>query len=194
MPTEADERFNALYEDTKAEIVAYVMRRATTREDAADVIAETYEVAWRRLVEVPSGHDGLLWLYVTARHILANHGRRLRRNEAIVSRLAEALCGVDPCYKPLDEEALTAWAALAILAPDQREIVMLAAWEGLDAGEIGRVLGCSPTAARIRLHRARARLRAEVLAPAGPVKHRPGTRHGRNRDTQLGCVPGEAQG
>ena len=39
-----------------------------------------------------------------------------------------------------------------------REILLLAAWEGLTTGEIGTVLGCSPNTAAVRLHRARRRL------------------------------------
>ena len=49
-------------------------------------------------------------------------------------------------------------SALAGLRPDDREVLRLAAWEGLDPREMGLVLGCSPNAAAIRLHRARRRL------------------------------------
>ena len=74
-----EDRFCALYEWTRPQILAYVLRRTASRDDAADVVAETFEIAWRRLDDVPSGQAGLLWLYVTARYVLANHGRRVRR-------------------------------------------------------------------------------------------------------------------
>ena len=48
-------------------------------------------------------------------------------------------------------------AALRRLGDADREILTLAGWEGLDAGQIAVVLGCSRNAARIRLHRARRR-------------------------------------
>jgi RNA polymerase sigma-70 factor (ECF subfamily) len=32
-------------------------------EDAADVVAETFLVAWRRLDSVPGGDEARLWLY-----------------------------------------------------------------------------------------------------------------------------------
>jgi RNA polymerase sigma-70 factor (ECF subfamily) len=54
---------------------------------------------------------------------------------------------------------------------------MLAGWEGLNAVDIGRVLGCSPTAARIRLHRARARLKAEMAGTTRREKRSVPTRH-----------------
>jgi RNA polymerase sigma-70 factor (ECF subfamily) len=59
-------------------------------------------------------------------------------------------------------------AALASLGSDDREIVLLAAWEELSPAEIGAVLGISQIAARSRLHRARKRLRA-ALDPLAEV-------------------------
>ena len=47
---------------------------------------------------------------------------------------------------------------------DHREVLMLNAWEGLDYGEMATVLGCSRNAVRIRIHRARTRLAAELDA------------------------------
>lgn len=51
------------------------MRGKTAQTDdlAADVVAETFPFAWRRVADVPLGPDGRLWLFGTARHVLANH-------------------------------------------------------------------------------------------------------------------------
>jgi RNA polymerase sigma-70 factor, ECF subfamily len=166
-----EDRFYALYESTRPRIIAYVLRRTSSREDAADVVAETFEIAWRRLDDVPAGNAGLLWLYVTARHLIANHGRRTRRRYETITRLAEELRGVSLRTEGPDEESLAMRSSLASLSPDEREILMLAGWEGLSAAEIGRVLGCSPTAARIRLHRSRARLKSAMAEHAPPKKH-----------------------
>lgn len=43
-----------------------------TPKDAADAVAETFLVAWRRLPEVPSGEEARPWLYGVARRTLAN--------------------------------------------------------------------------------------------------------------------------
>lgn len=50
------------------------------------------------------------------------------------------------------------------LPQHQQELLALNAWEGLDYGEIATVLGCSRNAVRIRLHRARTRLAAELAS------------------------------
>ena len=166
-----EDRFCALYDWTRPRIIAYAMRRTTSREDAADIVAETYEIAWRRLDDVPAGDAGLLWLYVTARYVAANHGRRTRRRDMTISRLAEELRGVSLRVEARDEESLVMQSSLASLSSDERELLMLAGWEGLNAAEIGRVLGCSPPAARIRLHRARVRLKSAMAEIAPPRKH-----------------------
>ena len=89
------------------------------------------------------------------------------------AELSAAVCD------PLDvgADAMVAARALRHLAEDDREILMLVGWEGLRSAELARLLGCSPTAARIRLHRARARLIAEmeqlglVTKQQGPSRH-----------------------
>jgi RNA polymerase sigma-70 factor (ECF subfamily) len=186
------ERFTTLYGETRSRIVAYAVRRTASREDAADIVAEVYAVAWRRLDEVPEGHAGLLWLYVTARHLLANRERRLRRSEQLLERLAAELGDIPLAYAPHDEEGLMALICLNSLPENQREVLMLASWEGLRPSEIGRVLDCSPLAARLRLHRARTRLKAEMAEPSVAPKHRPAVRHEPSRDTTMGCADEEA--
>ena len=184
------ERFTALYELTNERIAAYALRRCTTPEDAADLVAETYLVAWRRIDVVPSGHDGLLFLYVTARQLLSNQSRRVQRDDALIVRLADELRTAR--HDPHDEAALTALERLMALPGDLRELLMLAGWEGLNARDLGRVLGCSATAARIRLHRARARLQAESTARDALAKREPAWRHEHGGDASTRCVPGEA--
>ena len=57
--------------------------------------------------------------------------------------------------------------ALRRLGPRDREVLLLAEWEGLSPAQIAAVLGCLTVTARGRLHRARRRFRAvfeELLA------------------------------
>ncbi|GAA1687711.1 hypothetical protein GCM10009733_100470 [Nonomuraea maheshkhaliensis] len=68
-------RFEAVYRATYGLIMAYAARRCHSPQDAADVVAETFAIAWRRLGEVPEGERAILWLYGVARKVLANHYR-----------------------------------------------------------------------------------------------------------------------
>ena len=53
-------------------------------------------------------------------------------------------------------------AALALLSDSDRDVLLLAAWDGLTTAELASVLQVKPAAARVRLHRARIRF-AEAL-------------------------------
>ncbi|MGH9103351.1 MAG: RNA polymerase sigma factor [Acidimicrobiales bacterium] len=164
MEQERWERFDALYRRVRSRLLAYALRRSASPDDAADVVAETFSIAWRRLDDVPMGDDALLWLYVTARHVLSNETRRLHRRKELTARLGRALDGAQ--VLPRDEEGLTALLCLRSLEERDRELLMLVGWEGLNAAEAGRVLGCSAAAAGVRLHRAR-RCLHEAIAGIG---------------------------
>lgn len=150
-----------------AAVLAYALRR-TSREDAADVVAETFLVTWRRLDEVDE-HGELPWLYGVARRVLLSQQRAARRQLRIAERVAAAEPAAlpeEPAASPGSQRILD---ALAALPEQEREVLMLAAWEELSGREAARVLGCSATAYRIRLHRARRRLRERLAPPPSPA-------------------------
>jgi len=158
--TAREESFRAFYQAQFASILGYALRRVTSAEDAADVVAETFLVAWRRFEELPEGDELRLWLYGVARRVLANQRRGERRRTALGELLARDLEGVHEDPLPRDLEPLRrAWAALR---ESDSEILGLAAWEGLGTRELAVVLGCTRTAAKLRLHRARRRFAGEL--------------------------------
>jgi RNA polymerase sigma-70 factor (ECF subfamily) len=148
-----------------AAVLAYALRR-TSREDAADVVAETFLVAWRCLDDIDEP-TALPWLYAVARRVLLSQQRATRRQQAIAQRVAAGLpeAPEPPFGSPRVLEALAA------LSEAEREVLMLAAWEELSSSEAARVLGCSATAYRIRLHRARRRLRERLDSRSQPLAH-----------------------
>jgi RNA polymerase sigma factor (sigma-70 family) len=170
--TERRHRFEELYAAHRVPVLGYALRRTDNTDDAADILAETFLTAWRRLDEMPPGDQARLWLYGTARRILANHRRGERRRLALADRLKAELTVSyrQPDFASGVAEIAAAFRRLAV--PDQ-EVLALAGWEGLAPGEIATVIGCSRNAARIRLHRARRRLTAELdRAPQGTAADR----------------------
>lgn len=173
-------RFEALYAQYHAQVLGYALRRIDSPDEAADVLADTFLVAWRRLEIVPEGERSRLWLYGVARRVLSNQRRGEHRRTQLADRLREELSAHLPLAQVPGEGTALA-VAFGSLTDDDRELLALQGWEGLAPAEIATVLGCSRNAARIRLHRARRRLRdalavAEVpgdtsLSPgsAGPV-------------------------
>jgi RNA polymerase sigma-70 factor (ECF subfamily) len=96
----AEARFSRLYRDHEREILRYALRRSPEPQDAADVVAETFLVAWRRLGEVPAGGEARLWLYATARRVLANHKRGSVRRTRLAERLRESCAGSSRRSRP----------------------------------------------------------------------------------------------
>lgn len=155
-------QFSRLYREQGRAILAYALRRVEDREDAADVLAETFLIAWRRLAEVPAGAEARLWLYAVARRTIANLHRSERRRTRLGGRLAESLRTELATQPAPTGEAAEALRAMAGLGEEDRELLLLVAWEGLSPGEAAKVLGVSSLAARSRLLRARRRLRALI--------------------------------
>lgn len=154
--------FRAVYDANYHRVLGFALRRTANREDAEDVVAETFLTAWRRLEQVPAGGEARLWLYGVARRALANQQRGERRRVRLTGVLhAESVLHASRPTEA-DHEVARVAAAFARLGAHDREVLTLAAWEGLNAGEIATVLGCSRNAARIRLHRARRRLAREL--------------------------------
>lgn len=153
-------RFGQLYREQGRSILAYALRRVEDPEDAADVVAETFLVAWRRLGEVPVDSGARLWLYAVARRVIANRNRAERRRTRLGERLAESLRTELATRPAPGGEAAEVLRAMGELGDEDRELLLLVSWEGLSPGEAAAVLGVSSLAARSRLHRARRRLRA----------------------------------
>jgi RNA polymerase sigma-70 factor (ECF subfamily) len=180
------ERFDELFASYSRDIVAYCGWRAASPSDAQDAVAEVFLTAWRRLDQVPEGDDARIWLYATARRVIANQRRSRRRREALHERLAlEA--AASRAEHGVDSDESLVHQALARLGPRDREVLLLAEWEGLTPAQIATVLGCLTVTARGRLHRARRRFRAvfEALRSADEPRLADGRDHGAVTDFSL---------
>lgn len=170
----AERRFRQLFQAESRALIGYALRRVQRPEDAADVVADTFLVAWRRIDDVPAGAEGRLWLFGVARRVVANHHRGASRGHKLSQRLGEELARQAPVQDDGDGLAEAVRGALARLWPDDRELLCLVSWEGLRASEVARVLDLPAATVRTRLHRARRRLRAELGAEdlgAAPSDH-----------------------
>lgn len=155
-------RFERLFDAHQGELTRFATRRVGP-DAAGDVVSSTFLIAWRRFAEVPA-HDARLWLYATARRVIANEVRsRARRDRLVAKAIAGYGAGVEDHAGQVSEQ-LRVRAVLAELRQADQEVLRLTEWEGLDVHEVALVLGCSHTAAKVRLHRARRRFAARLLA------------------------------
>ncbi|OJU84652.1 MAG: hypothetical protein BGO11_11255 [Solirubrobacterales bacterium 70-9] len=155
-------RFEACFDQHYLAIFAFAARRVAAGESAEDVVADTFAIAWRRRDRIPD--PALPWLYAIAANVIANQRRSTGRRRNLDQRLAEEAGvrphGGDPADSLAGRDELA--AAFAGLAEADRELLRLVAWEGLSARDAALVVGCSPGAARVRLHRARRKLAKEL--------------------------------
>ncbi|MFT3875960.1 MAG: RNA polymerase sigma factor [Propioniciclava sp.] len=159
-PPSPEERFNALFAAHRLALMSYAVRRVADPQDAADVVADTFLVAWRRIDEVPPGEGVRPWLFGVARRVLANVHRGESRRTGLARRLGNEWGRVwIPAPEP---EPPTVVRALRLLSDSDAEIVRLLAWEELAPSEIAVVLDLAPGTVRVRLHRARRRLAAAM--------------------------------
>ncbi|MBS2965871.1 RNA polymerase sigma factor [Actinocrinis puniceicyclus] len=174
VPDDAVTRFEHLYAESLSALFGFCIRRCESREDAADLVAEVYLVAWRRIARMPHGQEARLWLFAVAHRLLANQERALRRQRNLGARLAQH-CADSHAPDPAEfldrrEAARVLHDALATLSPQDSALITLTAWEGLSVADAGRVIGLTAGAARVRLHRARGRLRRALTAAQAPVE------------------------
>ena len=162
-------RFEELWDELFRRVLGYALRR-TDQEEARDVVAETFTVAWRRLEDVPAGDDALPWLLATARKQLANRRRRddTRSRHAALARSTNPLAGAASDHADDIAERTSLAAAFAMLGEEDRETLALIAWDGLQPREAAVVTGCSAATFAVRAHRARRRL-AALLEDSEPA-------------------------
>ncbi|GEL94097.1 RNA polymerase sigma factor [Cellulomonas composti] len=172
------QRFAAMWERYAPRIQAYASRHVG-RDDAQEIVAETFLVAWRRLSVVPG--EPLPWLLVVARNTVANHRRSQHRARLVSDELARLrdVAAPGPAADGVVEERDALLRALATLTAAEREALLLVAWDGLAPAQAAQVAGCSVTAFKVRLHRARKHLDVGRPADAAP------------RDGRLALAPQE---
>lgn len=152
MPMTPETRFSELYRQHYAQILAYFRRRVPAAQ-TEDLCAEAFGRAWYRFATLQNSDNPLPWLYGIARLVTLEFYRQpvyspvTEYNEVGVASLTDAV-----------DLSLDLKRALATLDAEDVELLTLHAWEGLNGAELAEALGVSHGTARVRLHRARARL------------------------------------
>lgn len=156
-------RFERLVDEHGPRVHSYLARRAPGEAD--DLLAEVWLAAFasRHQFDPRRGDPGG-WLFGIARNVLLGHFRGVRRQAGVVDlRAAEhdEWAAVDARLDAVDAAAALR-STLAAMPVEEREVLLLVAWEQLTPTEAAGVLGIPAGTARSRLHRARARLTASA--------------------------------
>jgi RNA polymerase sigma-70 factor (ECF subfamily) len=165
-PAEGDEaraRFERLFTAHYDELLRFTCNRLPP-DSAPDVVSEVFLVAWRRRAEIPAD-NARPWLYGVTRGVLCNERRTRQRRGRLQQRLEavahhrEGNAAVAPDHQLVHE-------ALSRLSGSDQHILKLVEWDDLDTASAAAVAGCSHTAFKVRLHRARRRFAAALNALA----------------------------
>ena len=163
--------YRRAYAAYHARVLAYCARRVG-RDDASDLAAEVFAIAWRRREDAPAEDRLLPWLYGIAFRAVSHHWRGQGRRRKLANRLASLSPdqgpGVD-VQVVQREEFDRVLMAVGRLKLKDREVLRLSVWEELRHHEIAEVLGCTEQAARQRFHRAKKALLEEYLRLGGVV-------------------------
>jgi RNA polymerase sigma-70 factor (ECF subfamily) len=165
--------FDELVRQTYADTYALALRLTANEEDAKDVVQEAYLRAYRGLKRFRGDASFTTWLYrITANCASTHLSKRSRHRhetlDAEVADIGDTRPDVDPEIRAegtlLRERVST---ALADLPPTLRSVVVLRDVYDLSHEAIAAELGISEAAAKVRLHRARLRLRSQLFPGRG---------------------------
>jgi len=154
-----EQAFIDLHTQHSVRVYRYIAYRVSDSQRAEELAADVFRIAWeKQLVEPP----GIGWLLATARNVIGNEYKGRRRRQELVDRLKdEARIQVSG---PDTEQRSAVADVLSRLRERDREVLMLSYWDELTTAELSQTLGCSPSAAAVRLHRAR-----RAFAKAAPT-------------------------
>ncbi len=166
--------FEELVRRTSADTFTLARRLVSDDEDARDVVQDAYLRAYRSIGKFRGDAQFTTWLYrITANCASTHLGRRRRHRHDELDEEVDV-----PDTKPEHDPQVAADGALlrqqlevaiADLPARLRAVVVLRDIYDLSHAEIAEELGISESAAKVRLHRARRRLRAQVFPLAGEV-------------------------
>jgi len=173
------ELFEVFYLEHVEGLQRFVARRVGNREQAADLTAEIFVAAIDSANRYRVGRGTpKAWLYGIARMLVADDRRRDARERAREEKVrGSALLDEEDAARMdarIDAAAQSRdlYAAMDRLPEAERAVLELIALDELTVAEAAAAVGVQPVTARVRLHRARRRLRAELEAAQAPPNPR----------------------
>jgi RNA polymerase sigma factor (sigma-70 family) len=154
------ERFELLYRSSRDDIFAYVATLLNDRAAAEDITALAFERAYRRRMTFDRRRGEVrAWLFGIARNAALDELRRRKRLASLTVDPEDVSEAEDDDGAEVALRRTAVRAALAELAPRDREVIALKFHAGLRNTELAQVLGVSETAAGTLLYRAMEKLR-----------------------------------
>jgi RNA polymerase sigma-70 factor, ECF subfamily len=156
--------FGRLVEAQQARVFGFLGRMGLDAATSEDIAQDTFLRVWRSARSFdPRRGAASTWVLTIARNLALTHLSRSSRRREIADdeAAAQTPCGAPNPLEAFERKQQRARldAVLERLAPADRSILAASYVEDLELAAIARIEGCSPGAAKVRLHRARAKLK-----------------------------------
>lgn len=156
--------FGELFWRHNGAVHGYMARRAG-RGVADDLVAEVWLRAFRSRANFDLHYlDARPWLYGIARNVLSSHWRQLKKTPPLVPVAISDPWPELEEHLNENEQRAALLKALDMLTNEEREVLLLVAWEQLSAAAIALMLDVPASTVRNRLHRARQCMRSGLEA------------------------------
>jgi len=173
--------FRVIFERYAPLLLRSMLRELYVREEANDLVQQTFLQLHRARADFDPSQKLKPWIFTIAMNLKREYFRRKKRRP---ERSLDAENAVEPTVAALGaaqvEARRTLSRVLAELPPDQREVIELHWFDGLEFPEVAAVVGASVSAVKVRAHRGYVRMRAalgdEVALP--PLGAAAGNRSG----------------
>lgn len=166
-------QFGKIFDRYFDAIWSYAVSRVG-REEGADVASQVFTLAFEQRQRFDVDYESARpWLYGIARNLIRRRFRSRARGDRAFSRLAGASAWQTDDHATGVIERVDAQTRLALvmkaldqMAPSDREMLLLHAWDGLSYAEIAATMGVPAGTVRSRLSRGRRKLE-ELVGPIG---------------------------
>ncbi len=153
--------WRTIYETTCDRLFALLCYQVGDRDEARDILQETYLQAFRRIGAYRAEAPLAVWLRTIALGRAIDWKRVILRRLKRTARLEDATASVEPDLHAVrfDAEDDALHQALAALSDRQRAALLLREWDGLSFHDIAGTIGCAESTARVHHARAREHMR-----------------------------------
>ena len=166
--------WRVIYESTCDRLFAFLCFQIGDRDEARDILQETYIQAFRRLETYRGDAPLEVWLRSIALGRSIDWKRVILRRLKRTAQLTESSALVDPDIQQVqfDSEHSALYEALRELSNRQRAALLLREWEERSFREIAELLGCAESTARVHHARAREHMRTALQGETSPEMRR----------------------
>jgi RNA polymerase sigma-70 factor (ECF subfamily) len=153
--------FDLLYERIATRLFGYLIRLTRQRERAEDLLQVTFAKVHRARDSYLRGAPLLPWVFAIARRAFLDERRRAQSRH---EELAPGGVLPEPTPEPeaSDDVSVALEQAMERLPESYREAIVLTKVTGLSVAEAAQVLGTTPTAVKLRVHRGYKELRRQL--------------------------------